>query len=114
MNKEYIWKVVYDMDGRGLADWLNEFENTDVYESSRYGERVYTNVWIREIFSEWSKWRWECSYYFNGLLEAIEESELNLTDNQVIEILVFGICRTLQLIGDAENEPKEYKQFLFC
>lgn len=112
MNKDQVWNEVYNMDGRGLSDYLNHFTDTDDYKTTLYGEQVFTNE--RFSFSQWSKWRWECSYYFNGLFDAVEELGETFTDEEITDILVFGICRVLSLVGDAPNEPEDYSTFLFC
>ena len=117
MNKEYIWDVVYDMNGIGLSEFLNDFTNSTLFHSTRYGEQIYIQgecYSTNSFFSGWLKWRAECSYYFNGLVDAIEETGEDFTDDEVIEILVFGICRTLGLFYDVPNEPEKYGRFLFC
>lgn len=118
-DQDYIWDVVYHMDGRGLSDYLNDFHNTEKYDSSQYGERVWTEDGFK--FDAWSKWAEEVSYYFNGLFDAVAEFEESTEDNHmifddedIIDILVFGVCKSLHLVNDAKNTPKNYDKFLFC
>jgi hypothetical protein len=113
-NQDYIWEVVYDMDGVGLADFLNDFSKTDRYLSSQHGEKVWNEYGFE--FSAWSSWRQEVSYYFGGFFDAIEELQINLSEDNVIEILVFAVCSVLHLtdINKAIKIPENYDKFLFC
>jgi hypothetical protein len=111
-EEDYVWKVVYNMNGLGLSDWLNEFHNTNEYSGTQHGEKVYTEQGFS--FDKWPEWRWNCSYYFGGLRDAIEELEEKPNTEETIAILVFGICAALNLIDDDAVEPKFKDKFLFC
>ena len=80
------------------------------YNSTQHGEKVYTNNGFE--FSAWSGFAWQCSYYFSPLLESITELNKDFNDDQIIKILVFAICRSLNL--ETKIEPEGYKDFLFC
>lgn len=109
-NEDYIWNVVYNVDGMGLADYLNDFYNTDKYESSFHGEYTYTEEGFK--FSQWSKWQDKVSYYFAVFFDIINDNENNFEEQNIIDCLVFIVCRSLGLVDYAENIPKNC-EFLF-
>lgn len=136
MNKKQedtLWDEIYNLDGFGLMDYLNEFHETDRYDCTRYGEKVFADAiveWYDEEcldydiiepsfeFNRWSEWRYECSYYFNGLLAAVKDMNSGLPEplsfDEIRDILVFGICRVMGLVNDDAIPPKHYALFLFC
>jgi hypothetical protein len=111
-KQDYEWDVVYHMDGHGLSDWLNDFNKTNKYHGSQHGERVWTEDGFE--FDKWSDWCWNCSYYFNGLIDSIEQTRIRPTEDDVIALLVHGICSALGLLKDNARKPKYRERFLFC
>lgn len=86
-----VWERVYNLDGIGLADYLNGFANTqNEFHSTQHGEKVY----FEEEFSfwdwsSWSKFREQVTYYFAGLMDEIESNKIEMTEDQICEILVY-------------------------
>jgi hypothetical protein len=111
---EHLYKELYEMDGRGLSDYLNDWtspieEWVDLgieINCTLHGEKVFIQgdhyeYGTVDIFDRWDIWRREVAYYFDGF---IRESE-NLFDNDddMREYFTWKICNVLGIIESLEQ-----------
>jgi len=123
-TKEQFWDKVYNMDGRSLAYHLHEFTGLEVH-ATRYGEEVWYESDEFYIFTwrwgRWDKWRENVSYYFSAFFGALEETGLQLSEDEAEAILVYGVASACGILDDlaghfgcAPMPPQHYDKFLFC
>jgi hypothetical protein len=111
-----IYEELYELDGFGLADYLNDWAAdieipddmtvTDVtfkFKASQHGRMVWLQVEDEgypvadiDIFDRWDLWRKEVSYYFSDFI-----NEQNLKDEETIkEVFVWKIACVLDIVYD--------------
>ena len=110
----------YDMTGYGLSDYLQDFFDDDRIRATQHGEKAYyefTPRYTGDVFSAWSDWRYEISYYFDGFLAAWQEQFGSVDKEEFMETLVFKIARILGIFknipGDPVNIPEKEENFMF-
>jgi len=121
LNDDYLWSVLYNMNGFGLIDYLNRFDSNNIYKTSQHGGYIFriitnSNYTSREIFDDFSKWRETVSYYFNGFYEQYTDIIENQTEENFLELFVLKVVTILGVleIDDITYFPEDYESFLFC
>jgi hypothetical protein len=130
-DRNHLYKELYEMDGRGLADYLNDWaslpeppapfewidESLEI-DSSNHGETVFIKgeTMNTDLFKRWDLWRHEVSYYFDDFM--VESRGWFDTIEDLKEYFVFRICSVLGIIADLEeyfevNKPFEDTVILF-
>lgn len=110
-----VWECAYNLNGFGLADYLNEFSQSDIFHSTQHGEKVY--ITNGPSWSEWSSFMHKVSYYFDGLVEAVKNATFEISEEEVISILVYVCCVNSNVFSAYEVfffNPEKYNNFLFC
>ncbi len=92
-----LWDRLYNMDGIGLADYMNQLypftDSSMQWRGSQHGESLF--VWCSDgiafSWSSWHIWREKVSYFFDGFCDAIGEVD----DERFCDIAVFYLARIL-------------------
>lgn len=119
-DEEYqLFRRVCDMTGHGLSDYLQDFFDDDGLRASQHGESVYYRIdgATLTVFDDWSRWRQEISYYFDGLLAEWQEQFGSVGEEEFVEVLVFKVARILGVFdsvpGDVVDVPEKEQNFMF-
>jgi hypothetical protein len=129
---DHIYEELYEMDGFGLADYLNDWAAdikipddmvvTDVtfeFKASQNGEKVWLQVKDEgypiepiDIFDRWDLWRQEVSHYFNSYT-----NEMEFTNEETFkEVFVWKIACVLDIVYDqwvTFEAPEQSDKILF-
>ena len=116
-----VWERVYNMDGFGLSDYLNDFSNSNEFKSSQHGEKVYyesdSSNWQWDNFSDF---RSQVDYYYNGLIGEIKKNKIKLSEDEICAILVYIAGLNSKLFSFTDNDflnferPAGHEKFMFC
>jgi len=108
---DHLFDEIYNMDGRGLADYFNGWRASDVdltTVATLYGEKVFLRSMMLPIspiaiFDRWSAWRQEVGYYFRPFIN--EQNKINFFSNteDMKEYFIYKICRILGIIEELEQ-----------
>ena len=113
---DHLYEELYEMDGFGLADYLNDWAAMGyIFKPSQHGEKVLLDngeAWYTPIFDRWDLWRREVSYYFNSYC-----NEMEFTDEDTFkEVFVWKIATVLGITNDSWvtfNAPEQSDKILF-
>ena len=111
-QRDALWDRLYNMNGLGLADYMNQlYPFTDPsmrWRGSRDGEELlaWCSHGIAFSWNSWHIWREKISYYFDDICDALGEG---VDDERFCDITIFYLVRVvfsrMLEFFDGEIEP---------
>jgi len=121
-DKDHLYWEVYNIDGRGLSDYLNDWTPDKEYmvennvimlkiTSTMYGEKLllcgdHYEYGEENLFDVWSKWHHDINSCFDVFIDMQSNTDVFNNIDEIKEFFIFKMCKKLGIIDELKNYLK--------